>query len=588
MHRGVYALCAAGLLVSSVFGLLVPWMTRDAVDAVSAVRAGGPPGEGRLLRAVGLMIVFAILNAVFRYLSRRSLFVAARDVEQEVRRRLFSHVIRLPIRFFHATPTGDVMSRMTNDLSAVWLFLGPGLLMLVGTMISWLLAIGFMLRISPMLTVVSLLIAPAVVYASREYGRAFHQRHRLVQESLASMNAALQENLSGIRLVKAFTLEGREEERFSEECERYYRHNLAVARTSAAFHGAIGLLAGTGIALVLFLGGRAVIQGTITLGGFVAFNAYLAMLSFPTMAMGWVINLFQRGSSAMGRINEFLRLPVEFPEEEAAPAGEGPTPVRDEVMSGIGEPRFLEVRGLSFSYGGDERGKALLGISFSARKGEVIGLVGPTGGGKSTLFSLLSGLYPPPPGAVFLQGIDASAIPLPELRRRFAVVSQDPFLFSDSVLENVCFGRERTDPGAARHATGLARFLAEVEEMPNGFATVVGERGISLSGGQKQRATIARALCAEAKILLLDDALSAVDAETEREIFEGILSEKGERTVLFSTHRMASLSRCDRILVMADGRIVEEGTHDDLLSLRGAYFDLYSRQMLARELEESS
>jgi ATP-binding cassette subfamily B multidrug efflux pump len=388
--------------------------------------------------------------------------------------------------------------------------------------------------------------------------------------------------------VKAFTLERREEERFSGECERYYRHNLAVARTSAAFHGAIGLLAGTGIALVLFLGGRAVVQGDITLGGFVAFNAYLAMLSFPTMAMGWVINLFQRGSSAMGRINEFLRLPVEFPEDGPESSGAGTTPVPDASRPMNGEAPLLEVRGLSFSYGGEERGEALRGVSLSARKGEVIGLVGPTGGGKSTLFSLLCGLYPAPPGTILLEGVDASTIPLPELRRRFAVVSQDPFLFSDSVLENVCFGRERTDPEAARHATGLARFLAEVDEMPNGFDTVVGERGISLSGGQKQRATIARALCAEAKILLLDDALSAVDAETEREIFEGILSGKGERTVLFSTHRMASLSRCDRILVLADGRIVEEGTHDGLLSLRGAYFDLYSRQMLARELEESS
>ena len=588
MHRRVYALCVVGLLVSSVFGLLVPWMTREAVDAVSAARGVGTPGEGRLLRAVGLMVLFSILYAVFRFLSRRSLFVAARDVEQEVRRRLFSHVIRLPIRFFHATPTGDVMSRLTNDLSAVWIFLGPGLLMLVGTMISWLLAVAFMLRISPMLTGVSLLIAPAVVYLSREYGRAFHRRHRLVQESLASINAAIQENVSGIRLVKAFTLEAREEERFSGECERYYRHNLAVTRTSAAFHGAIGLLAGVGVALVLFLGGRAVARGDLTLGGFVAFNAYLAMLSFPTMAMGWVINLFQRGSSAMGRINEFLRLPVEFPADGTGPDGEGTTPIEDASLAGDGEAPLLEVRGLAFSHGGDGRGEALRGVSFSVRKGEVLGLVGPTGGGKSTLLSLLSGLYPAPSGAVFLEGIDASTIPLPELRRRFAVVSQDPFLFSDSVLENVCFGLERTDPEAARKATGLARFLAEVEEMPDGFDTVVGERGISLSGGQKQRATIARALCAGAPILLLDDALSAVDAETEREIFEGILSEKGERTVLFSTHRMASLSRCDRILVLADGRIVEEGTHDDLLSLRGAYFDLYSRQMLARELEESS
>ncbi len=588
MRGRVYALCVLGLLVSSVFGLLVPWMSRDAVDAISAARAGGSGGEGRLVRSVSFMILFAVLNAISRFLARRSLFMAARDVEREVRRRLFSHVLRLPIRFFHATPTGDVMSRMTNDLSAVWLLLGPGLLTLAGTAISWLLAVAFMVRISPTLTFVSLLVAPAVVYLSREYGRAFHRRHRRVQESLASMNAALQENVSGIRLVKAFTLEGREDERFAGECGRYYRHNLAVARTSAAFHGAIGLLTGVGVALVLFLGGRAVASGDLTLGGFVAFNGYLAMLSFPTMAMGWVINLFQRGSSAMGRINEFLRLPVEFPEDAAEPPWREAAPAGDASRARIPHPPLLDVRELAYSHGGDENRMALRGVSFTVRHGEVLGLVGPTGGGKSTLLCLVSGLYPVPPGAVFLEGTDASTIPLPELRRKFAVVSQDPFLFSDTVLENVCFGLERGDPEAARKAAGLARILAEVEEMPDRFGTVVGERGISLSGGQKQRVTIARALCSDAKILLLDDALSAVDAETEREIFEGILAEKGERTVLFSTHRLASLSRCHRILVLADGRIVEEGTHDDLLSRRGVYFDLYSRQMLARELEESS
>jgi ATP-binding cassette subfamily B protein len=508
-------------------------------------------------------------------------------VERAVRRQLFSHVIRLPVPFFQSTPTGDVMSRLTNDLSAVWLFLGPGLLTLVGTSIAWLLAIAFMLRISPSLTLVSLLIAPVVVVLSREYGRAFHRQHRRVQESLASMNGTLQENVSGIRIVKAFTLEAREEERFSRECEGYFRNNLAVARTSAAFHGAIGLLAGIGVALVLYLGGRAVVQGTLTLGGFVAFNAYLAMLSFPTMAMGWVINLFQRGNSAMGRINQFLRLPVEFPENDEETGEHRPRPATDAAGPASSAPLF-EVRGLVFSHGDRERGEALRGVSFSVRRGEVLGLVGPTGGGKSTLFSLLLGMYPIPPGTIFWEGRDASGIPLPELRRRFALVAQDPFLFSDSVLENVCFGREATDLGAAREAAGLARFLDEIEELPRGFDTVVGERGVSLSGGQKQRATIARALCAGAPVLLLDDALSSVDAETEREIFEGILPVRGGRTVLFSTHRMASLARCDRVLVLAGGRVVEEGTQDELLSLRGAYFDLYSRQMLARELEEES
>ena len=583
----MYALCFLGLLASSAFGLLVPWMIREAVDAVSAGRAGGSADAAQVLsRAVVLMALFAALNALFRFLARRALLVTAREVEKGVRRELFSHVIRLPVSFFQATPTGDVMSRMTNDLSAVWLFLGPGLLTLMGTSISWLMAVAFMLRISPALTGLSLLIAPLVVLISREYGRAFHRQHRRVQESLSAMNATLQENISGIRLVKAFTLEGREEERFGRDCREYYRRNLAVSRTSAAFHAAIGLLAGGGVSLVLYMGGRAVARGELTLGGFVAFNAYLSMLAFPTMAMGWVINLFQRGNAAMGRINEFLRRPAEFGEDGSHAAACPPTPPTGSVAPA--DRPLLEVVGLSFAHEGTGRGEALRGTSFSVRKGEVVGLVGPTGGGKSTLFSLLLGFYPAPPGTVFWEGRDAAAIPLPELRRRATLVAQDPFLFSESILDNICFGRDANDAGAARESARLARILDEVGEMPEGFETVVGERGISLSGGQKQRVTIARALCSGAPFLLLDDALSAVDAETEREIFDGILSVRGERTVLFSTHRMASLSLCDRILVLTEGRIAEEGTHDELLSRRGVYFDLYSRQMLARELEESS
>lgn len=569
-HRTAILLCALGLLVSSLFGLLIPWMTRDAIDGLSA-----PDGRERLVRAVSWMFLFAALHGSFRYLARRGLLVAARGVELHLRRDIFDHVIRLPLSFFGATSTGEVMSRMTNDVSAVWLFLGPGLLTLIGTIISYLLALVFMFRISVALTVLSLLLAPAVVLLSRQYGRVFHRIYRNVQEALAAMNATLQENISGIRLVKAYGLEEKEERRFEGNCAEYYRHNISVSRTSAAFHGAMGFLAGAGVALVLLLGGWLVIQGRLTLGGFVAFNAYLAMLSFPTMALGWVINLVQRGGSAMGRINEFLRLPAE------SSAMEAKSSVEDRAAP------MLSIRDLSFSYEGNGRGEVLHGITFSIGAGEVVGLVGPTGSGKSTLLSLFLRLYPVPPGAVFLEGRDVNEIPLAELRRSVSLVAQDPFLFSDTVLENICFGLAAQDAEAARRAADQARILAEIEEMPDGFRTVIGERGISLSGGQKQRATIARALCAGARLLLLDDALSSVDAETEQEIFREIVSLRSGRTILFSTHRMASLSRCDRILVLSGGRIAEEGTHDELLSLRGAYYDLYSRQMLSRELEAS-
>jgi ATP-binding cassette subfamily B protein len=558
-----------------------------------------------------------------------------------------------------------VTSRLTNDVSAIWLFLGPGFLTLIGTVISYVLALAFMVRISVALTLVSLAIAPLVVLVSRGYGRAFHRLHRKVQETLSAMNATLQENVSGIRLVKAYGLEEAEEARFAGNCRDYYAHNVSVSRTSAAFHGAIGLLAGAGVALVLWLGSRLVIRGTLSLGGFVAFNAYLAMLAFPTMALGWVINLFERGASAMGRIDEFLACPAESriaapeaPDAEASDAGEGrngatadqvtdpratadrdhssvapgarepqgavqpsgsgapssaapggresqgaPDPsgsgARSFVTPGARESRegplaarsgaLLAVRDLTFSYEGEGegRGEVLRGVSFDIARGEIVALVGPTGCGKSTLLSLILGFYPAPPGTIFLGGRDIGRVPLDELRRSVAWVGQDPFLFSDTVLENIGYGLPTPDPAAARRAAGLARILSEIEEMPEGFLTVIGERGISLSGGQKQRATLARALCAGGELLLLDDALSAVDTETEREIFDALVIAREGRTILFSTHRMASLSRCDRILVMDGGRIAEQGTHDELLSLRGVYFDLYSRQMLSRELEEA-
>lgn len=542
-------------------------MTRDAIDGISA-----PDGGAQVVRAVSWMVLFASLHGGFRYLGRRGMLVTARRVEMRLRRDVFSHVIRLPLSFFDRTPTGDVMSRLTNDVSAVWLLLGPGLLTLVGTAISYVLALLFMARISILLTLVSLALAPVIIYTSREYGRAFHRHHRKAQESLAAMNAAVQENVTGIRLVKAYGLEGQEEKRFLRTCREYYRQSISVSKTSAAFHGAIGVLAGLGVAIVLLMGGWLVIRGSLTLGGFVAFNAYLAMLSFPTMALGWVINLVQRGGSAMGRINEFLRVPAE-------PWGAVLFPPQK-----MPEAPFLEVRDLSFDYGGENRGEALKGITFSLRKGEIVGLVGQTGSGKSTLFSLLLRLYPVPPGTIFLEGRDVSRLGLDEVRRAMSLVSQDPFLFSDTILANIGFGSDAPDEEEALRAASMARFRAEIEDLPNGVRTVIGERGISLSGGQKQRATIARALFAGGELLLLDDALSAVDSDTEQEIFREVLSLRS-RTVLFSTHRMASLSRCDRILVLEGGRIVEQGTHDELYSRAGAYYDLYSRQMLARELE---
>jgi ATP-binding cassette subfamily B protein len=394
------------------------------------------------------------------------------------------------------------------------------------------------------------------------------------------MNETLHEDISGIRLVKAYGLEGAMAARFAGSARDYYARNLALSRTSATFHALIGLVSGLAVAFVLLLAGRQVILGRLTPGGFVAFNAYLAMLSFPTMALGWVINMFQRGASAMGRIGEFL--------DQEAEASEAPGVGAAEPGAEAGGRPLLEVRSLSFSYGSGERGEVLRDVSFSVRTGEVVGLVGMTGSGKSALLSLLLRLQEVPRGAVFHRGRDLADVPLAELRREVALVGQDPFLFSDSILENVCYGLPEADRAAARDAVSKARIADEIDAMPDGIDTVIGERGISLSGGQKQRVTIARALCTGASLLLLDDALSAVDAETEAAIFRELTAARGSRTILFSTHRMASLARCDRILVLEGGRIVEEGSHDALLERGGVYRMLLARQALATELEAAT
>jgi len=580
-RRGVFALCAAGLLASSVFGLLVPWTMRSAVDALSL-----PGGRVLLGRAVKWMALFAALHALFRYAARRGLLVAARRVEEELRGDLFARVIRLPMSFFAATPTGDIMSRLSNDTAAIWLLLGPGVLTLLGTLVSWTLAVGFMARISLPLTAAAAAVAPLVALSSWRYGRALHQRHRLVQEALASLSAAVQENVTGIRIVKAHGMERSEEERFGRLGLAYYRRSVSVSSTQAAFHGAIGLLSGVGAALVLGFGGWLVVRGDLSLGGFVAFSAYLAMLAFPTMALGWVINLFQRGAAAMGRLNGFLsEAPEPSPGEGAAAPTAAPGAARAPRARG-GD--LLRVRDLSFAWSGLGGRPVLRGVSFSVARGEAVALVGPTGAGKTTLFLSLLRLWPVPPGTVFFDGRDAVAWPLAELRRRIAFVPQEPFLFSDTIAANIAFGAPSADAEAVRRAARRAGLVPEIEEMPLGFQTVVGERGISLSGGQKQRVTLARALCAGGELLLLDDPFSAVDAQTEAAILDDLLAARDGRTILFTTHRLSALSRCDRILVLAGGRIVEEGTHETLLARRGAYRDLYLRRMLAKDLEEDA
>ena len=551
-----------------VFTLIQPQVLRYAVDDLYR----GVTAE-KLGRYALLLFGIASVAAIFRYAMRRTVIAASRWIEYDLRNDLFEHLERLPPEYFQHQRTGEIMSRATNDLSAVRMMLGPGIMYLVNTVVVALLSTGFMLAISPTLTLISLLPLPLVSLAVWFFGERIHRRFESIQEHFARLSARVQENLAGVRVVRAFAREPGEIEEFQRLNRDYLDRNLALIRTSGVFYPALELLNGIASLLALWIGGRLVIAGRITLGEFVAFIWYLGMMNWPMVALGWVTSLFQRGLASWARIVEILDT---VPTIASAPAAERP-----ETCAGA-----IEFRHLTFTYPGAER-PALRDVSLCVPAGHTLAIVGRTGAGKSTLVHMLPRLFDPPPGTVFLDGRDVCDLDLDWLRRRIAIVHQDPFLFSATVAENLAYGVDQTDPAAIERVAGIARLESEVRGFPNGYDTRVGERGITLSGGQKQRVTIGRALLRDAPILLLDDCLSSVDAETEESILRGLSQEMRRRTTLIVSHRVSAVREADTILVIDDGTIVEHGTHDELIALGGRYWDLAQRQQIEQELEAS-
>jgi ATP-binding cassette subfamily B protein len=495
----------------------------------------------------------------------------SREIEYEIRNDLFAHLTRLPLRYYQSRRIGDVMSRAVNDMSAVRMVLGPGIMYAATTVATAAFASALMLRISPWLLASALLPLLLVSFLVRRYGRRIHDRFERVQEQLASLSALVQENLSGARVVRAYAQEPSERARFEAANDEYLRRNRALIRTFGALYPGIQLFVGTGAVLVLWLGGRMVIGGAISLGEFVAFSAYLAMLHWPMIALGWVINLFERGEASMGRIAAILDEVPEIRDGEGAAMG---------AITGR-----LEFRDLTFSHDGR---RVLQDVSLEVPAGTTVAIVGPTGSGKSTLVSLLPRLYDPPPGSVFVDGRDIREIPLATLRSAIGFVPQESFLFSDTVLENVAFGlrREQGD-GASRAewAAGVAQLDKDVQDFPAGYESFVGERGITLSGGQKQRTALARALAIDPRILVLDDALSSVDTDTEEAILNGLEDVRRGRTTLLVSHRVSTVKDADLIVVLREGRIVERGRHEDLVARGGYYTELHARQLLEEAVE---
>jgi ATP-binding cassette subfamily B protein len=553
------------ILAAAALGLAAPLIVGGAVDALRR-----DVSTAALLRYGLLLLLVAALQGVFSYSQRMTLVSLSRDVEFDLRNDYFAQLERLPLQFFQRHHTGDLMARATNDLGAVRMLCGPAIMYAANTVFAAAGALFFMVRIHGRLTVLALAAMPVVAFATRLFGDRIHRHFEKVQAQFADLSTRAQESFAGVRVVRAYAQEGAEQEAFAELNRRYVEANRRLVLWSAAFHPLLQALVGLGFVAVLGYGGRLTQQGSISVGEFVTFNLFLGKLVWPMIAIGWVINLVQRGSASLERMQDVLA---------ATPS------IRDqEPLVELGAVRGeIRCERLDFSY--DEGAPVLHGLELEIPAGSTIAVVGRTGAGKSTLLSLLPRLLDPPPGTLFIDGVDVRRARLAELRAAIAMVPQESFLFSASLRDNIAFGRPQSSAGEIEEAARVAGLEGDLETLPVGLDTVIGERGITLSGGQKQRVALARALLRRPRILLLDDCLSAVDTQTEERILRRLREVFVGRTVVMVSHRISTVALADQIIVLDGGAIVERGRHEELVARGGIYADLHRRQQLEEELQ---
>jgi ATP-binding cassette subfamily B protein len=585
------------VMISVTLYNTIPSFLRRAIDGLR-----GGAASSVIWRIAGTMVAVSLVTVVFRYLMRELLNGVSRRIENDLRDDLFAHLMRLDAPWYARTRTGEIMARLTNDLGAVRMAAGPAIMYLTNTIFGGVMALAYMVRISPRLTLLAVLPMVALPVVMLRLGRAIHQRFEAVQAHFGDLTTLAQENLSGVRIVRAYRQEGAEAERFSDMSGEYVRRNMRLARLYGVMNPAFTVLAGLGAAAVLGIGGSMVVRGAMSVGGFVAFGFYLSNLTWPLIALGWVTNLFQRGAASMGRLNELF---------DAAPSVVSPsTPVALPPTTG---GRAIEFRHVSFAYPTTDGtvGRSVLDdVSFAIPAGSTLGVVGATGSGKTTLLELLTRVFDPTAGEVLMDGVPLTALDLAALRAEIGFVPQESLLFSETIGANLAYGelaargagaistagvisagsavaaRDELPTGEdVRWAAGVAQLAETIDALPAGYDTVLGERGINLSGGQKQRAAMARALARRPAIVVFDDALSAVDTHTEAAILRGLREALSRRTAVIASHRVTAIRDATHIIVLDDGRVVEQGTHETLLALRGRYWTLLNRQQLEEAVE---
>lgn len=568
-YRSSYVWGGVCVLLMNGAWVLVPPIIGRAIDDM---RKAGISLHRIGMLAIALLIISGT-KAIFQFLIRWVLIGVSREIEFDLRNDLFKHLETLSHSFYQRTRTGDIMARATNDLNAVRMLLGPGFMYTANTVVFTALALAFMLHISYRLTFYAFLPLPVVSIVIQYFGRRIHERFERIQAMFSEISARAQENFSGVRIIRAYVQEEAEIQSFEVANREYIARSLTLVRLMGMLWPTLETMLGLAIVLVLWLGGREVLHGHITVGKFISFNTFMVQLTWPVIALGWVINIFQRGTASLGRINELMQ---EKPEIADSPALLDVSP--DAELNGE-----IEFRNLNFSYNGSP---VLHDINLRIPAGSSLAIVGPTGSGKTTLVSVIPRIYDAEEGAVLIDGRPVREYPLAMLRRNIGFVPQETFLFSETIRENIAFGVQNAKDEQVHWAAEAASIANEIESFPEQYKTLVGERGITLSGGQKQRTAIARALIRDPRILVLDDALASVDTQTEDKILNHLREVMQGRTTIFISHRVSTVRSADRIAVLHGGRIVEIGTHEELLSLNGYYSDLYNKQLLEEELAE--